>query len=684
LDTQRHAPVGRRRLPALGGVTASRTNYRDRGGDVYSDSDGPRSKSSSFRWLISTTLAGAVGTVSIAAVVFGSGDPRETEAALRTIVVGTSSQQQTVRPLEPQDKGLRWAVLKADRLVNMSDALLGRFLVHDTMRVTQNKRDVIINKAFVRLVARLTPVSNYEAERIPPFNPLRLYVAAGPQEDGTAQNVSDDSNDIATRLTEALGTALPATDGQELDTAEVTDIVMRAAVQFEEASSGTGGIRGAYRAEGANKPTAQELLAERSLRASLDSLPPNETRLAKTSGDSDEQVADLEARQVRVVKVGRGQTMTRILTDQGGDRLQVRAMIEAAKAILPDNGLVPGMEAHVTLVPSLTRTNVMEPARLSIFGEGQDHKLTIARNAAGEFMASAAPLTDRGSQAALGNDDQAAAQSLYTSFYHAALSHGLPHDLINQIMRIHAYETDFRRRVRGADQVEWFFEAREDDKGLDTSLGDLLMTAITTGGETFRFYRFRSQDGTVDFYDENGDTSRKFLMRRPVRGEGLRLSSGFGMRRHPILGYVRPHNGVDWSGPTGTPIMAAGAGTIEEAQRKGEYGNYVRIQHANGYKTSYAHLQRIAPGISDGVRVTQGQLIGYLGNTGLSSGPHLHYEVLINNRPVDPMSIQVPRDRKLAGNQQRDFQREKARIEQLLRRNPVSQRIVDQQTALRQ
>ena len=257
-------------------------------------------------------------------------------------------------------------------------------------------------------------------------------------------------------------------------------------------------------------------------------------------------------------------------------------------------------------------------------------------------------------------------------------------ETINQIMRIHAYETDFRRRVRGSDQIEWFFDAREDDKGLDTALGDLLMTSITTGGETQRFYRFRSQDGVVDFYDENGDTSRKFLMRRPVRGEGMRLSSGFGMRQHPILRFLRPHNGVDWSGPVGTPIMAAGAGLIEEAGRKGEYGNYVRIQHANGYKTSYAHMQRFAPGISEGVRVRQGQVIGFLGNTGLSSGPHLHYEVLINNRPVDPMSIQVPRDRKLTSNQLRDFQREKTRIEELMRRNPVSQRIVDQRTAAKQ
>jgi murein DD-endopeptidase MepM/ murein hydrolase activator NlpD len=685
LDIRRHAPVGRRRLPFLAG-TGGNISARGRHGDIFSDAGTNKtSKGGSFRWIVSTTLAGAVGAISVAAVVFGSGDRRETETALRQILAGPSAMSAAaIRTVEPQDKGLKWAIPKTDRLQNMSEALLGRFLVHDTMRVKRGTRDVIVNKGFVRLVARLAPVSTYEAERVPPFNPYRLYAAPGSQDDGSSQNVSDDAQDIATRLTEAIGNALPTEDGQELDTAEVAEIVLRSlAVQDESVPAGSS-IRGGFKAAGAGKATPQELLADRSLRAGLDRLPPNTTALTKTTADHDDAIEDLETRRVRVVKVTRGQTLTRILLENGGDRFQVRAMIEAAKAILPDSGLTPGMEAHVTVVPSLTRANVLEPARVSVFGEGQDHKLSIARNAAGEFVASATAISDRASQAAVGNDDQAATASLYTSFYHAALSHGLSDDTINQIMRIHAYETDFRRRVRGSDQVEWFFDAREDDKGLDTPLGDLLMTSITAGGETQRFYRFRSQDGVVDFYDENGDTSRKFLMRRPVRGEGMRLSSGFGMRQHPILRFVRPHNGVDWSGPTGTPIMAAGAGLIEEAGRKGEYGNYIRIQHSNGYKTSYAHMQRFAPGISDGVRVRQGQVIGYLGNTGLSSGPHLHYEVLINNRPVDPMSIQVPRDRKLTSNQLRDFQREKTRIEELLRRNPVSQRIVDQKTALRQ
>ena len=164
-------------------------------------------------------------------------------------------------------------------------------------------------------------------------------------------------------------------------------------------------------------------------------------------------------------------------------------------------------------------------------------------------------------------------------------------------------------------------------------------------------------------------------MRRPVRGEDVRITSGFGVRRHPILQVPKMHTGVDWACATGTPIMAAGSGVIEEAGRKGEYGNYIRIRHANGYKTAYGHMSRFAPGVSEGVKVRQGQIIGFVGSTGLASGPHVHFEVLVNSSYVDPMSIQVPRERQLAGKQLADFQKERARIDDLMRRNPVSTRV---------
>jgi murein DD-endopeptidase MepM/ murein hydrolase activator NlpD len=384
---------------------------------------------------------------------------------------------------------------------------------------------------------------------------------------------------------------------------------------------------------------------------------------------------DLEGREVRVIKAQRGDTLVRTLSRLGAEAWQARAMADAARSALPDGTLQPNQEVHVTLVPSVVRANRMEPIRFSVFGEGHDHKVTVTRNAAGEFVASASPIDERVLRAEVADDDHPLASSLYASVESTAERQGIPPDAILQILRIHAYETDFRQRVRAGDGFDFFFDVKEEDKGPDGSLGDLLATAITSAGETRKFYRFRTPDGAVDYYDEQGNTSRKFLMRRPVRGEDVRITSGFGVRRHPILQVPKMHTGVDWACATGTPIMAAGSGVIEEAGRKGEYGNYIRIRHANGYKTAYGHMSRFAAGVSEGVKVRQGQIIGYVGATGLASGPHVHFEVLVNSSYVDPMSIQVPRERQLAGKQLADFQKERVRIDELMRRNPVSTRV---------
>ena len=214
-----------------------------------------------------------------------------------------------------------------------------------------------------------------------------------------------------------------------------------------------------------------------------------------------------------------------------------------------------------------------------------------------------------------------------------------------------------------------FFDMK-DDQSTDGPPGQLLYTAISSGGAVYKFYRFRSADGVVDYYDEDGNNSKKFLIRKPVRGDDVRLTSGFGVRFHPLLNTRKMHTGVDWACAQGTPIIAAGNGTIEEVGHKGYYGNYIRIRHANGYQTAYGHMSRFG-NVQVGMKVRQGQVIGFVGSTGLSSGPHVHFEVLVNNRFVDPMSIQVPRERKLDGKDLAEFQKERARIEELMRRAPV-------------
>ncbi len=681
MDLRRHAPLARPLAHGLGARLRPIQASATRAFDIYGD--GTRRPGRSFKWLLTTSLAAGVGAVSVVAVVLGSAEPDDPYDVVRRITTrALIDRTSTTLRGQPTETGLRWAIPKSDRLQAMTATLSARFLIHDTMKVRRGPRDAIVKQSFVRLVARLAPVSAAEAEKIPVFNPYRLYASQGPNDASAA--ATDDSQEISTRVVELPGGLLPTDDGQQLDAQDVADIVLRAIAGQEEAPTGAAAIRGAIAPE-APRLSGEALLAKRSQRTAQEQMPPNTVALAKNVVESDDGVDDMEARQVKVVKVTRGLTLTRVLQSLGGDPTNIRAMVAASKPILADTDLVPGFEVHVTLVPSITRPNALDPARFSVFaGDEHDHKVTVARNSAGEFVASPTQMDERMVRTAIDPGEQAANASLYTSFYNSALSHGLPADLILQILRIHAYDTDFRRRVRGSDQIEWFFDTRDDEKGLDATLGDLLMTSISTGGETQRFYRFKTTDGVADYYDESGNTSRKFLMRQPVRGVGLRMASGFGMRRHPLLNYLRPHNGLDWAGPSGTPIMAAGVGTIEEAARRGEYGNYVRIRHANGYKTAYAHLSRFSPGISEGVRVTQGQIIGFIGTTGLSAGPHLHYEVHVNGQPVDPMSIQVPRERKLTANQLRDFLKEKSRVDDLLRRNPVSSRIVDQQAALRQ
>jgi murein DD-endopeptidase MepM/ murein hydrolase activator NlpD len=287
----------------------------------------------------------------------------------------------------------------------------------------------------------------------------------------------------------------------------------------------------------------------------------------------------------------------------------------------------------------------------------------VARNRGGDYVASTE---------AIGNDAKSAQASsratLYSSFYHAALHQRVPADTIHKLLRVHSYDVDFKQRVRPGDSFEMFFDGSNDDE-----VGELLYTSMTIDGESRKFYRFRTPDDVVDYYDEQGNSAKKFLMRNPVKGG--RYTSGFGARNHPLLKYRRQHTGVDWAAPSGTPILAAGDGTVEKVGREGGYGNYVRIRHANGFATAYAHMLRYAPGMQKGVTVKQGQIIGHVGSTGLSTGPHCHFEVMVNNQYVNPMTIQVPRGLQLTGRQLAEFQRERNRIEGLMQLDPVVSRV---------
>ncbi len=638
--------------------------YRGRGRrslrDMYDADHGATPPGGRFRWLFSTMLAAMVGSIAIFVVMYGSTDARDNPDSLLPALQRMSSgaMPTTLAPFFRKIEGLNWSIPKSDRIQITSGATSTRFVIHETVKMRRNGRDYIQAKPFVRLVARLAPPPESARDAIPAFNPFKLYADANPIAEGESGEFEPSANPNAViRVLELIGGILPVEDGQSLETAEVADIIVRAEslMRSPDGETPLDGI------------DAQAMTSMQSTQ--------NTTVLKKSASDDGDAEAGSEGDdggEVSVVRVNKGERLEQVLTRAGAEKWQAKAMVESARGVFRDSDLQPGLEVHYTQVASLTDNARKEPSQFSIFADGHVHKLTVRRGASGEFEASTTPFSGAAARALLEDDTtgQPRNASLYAGIYHALLLQNVPAETITQILKVHAYDTDYRRRIRAGDQIELFFDVKE-EAGSDLVLGELLYTSVTAGGETSRFYRFRSPDGSIDYFDDKGNNSKRFLLRRPVRGADVRLTSGFGVRFHPLLGDRKLHTGVDWAAPTGTPIVAAGNGVIEEAGRKGAYGNYVRIRHANGYQTAYGHMSRIAPNASAGVKVRQGQLIGYIGSTGLSSGPHLHFEVLVNTRFVNPMSIQVQREKQLDGKQLGDFQKELARVDELMHRSPV-------------
>ncbi len=317
---------------------------------------------------------------------------------------------------------------------------------------------------------------------------------------------------------------------------------------------------------------------------------------------------------------------------------------------------LPGNDGHRALL-SLTSNDLLDARRvrpglevtahvaddslnaLSIKLE-EGRRLLAKRTASGDYQAMALdarliarPMTVRG--------------SIKTSLYQDAQALGAEDQQVVDFAQVFAYDLDFQREVHPGDKFELVFDVMTDERGKVIRRGDVIYAALNGKAVDKAFYRYTTPDEDVtDYFQANGESSTKFLMKTPING--ARLSSRFGKRRHPISGYTRLHKGTDFAAPTGTPIYAAGNGVVERASRYGGYGHYIRIRHAKGYKTAYAHLSRYARGVKSGRRVKQGQIIGYVGSTGASTGPHLHYEVYKNGKAVDVMRLKLPTGRKLA------------------------------------
>jgi murein DD-endopeptidase MepM/ murein hydrolase activator NlpD len=382
----------------------------------------------------------------------------------------------------------------------------------------------------------------------------------------------------------------------------------------------------------------------------------------------------------RVHMVKKGESVAAILREQGATPDDIKAITALLGARGREGGVKEGEKLRILMGPASTAPGArLQPYRVIIATDTMV-EADVALSDLGRYVAVDVASMNTASETAdtslnSDDDDDGSGVRLYQSIYETALRNKVPMPVIDAMVRIYSYDVDFQRRVQPGDSFDVFY-AGEDEGSNSADKNEVLFASLTVGGETKKYYRFQTpDDGVVDYYDEDGKSAKKFLVRKPVANAIMR--SGFGGRRHPILGYVKMHTGVDWATAYGTPIFAAGNGVIEKAQLEGGYGKYIRIKHNNGYETAYGHMSAFAKGMEPGKHVRQGQVIGFVGSTGMSTGPHVHFEILVNGRFVDPMRIKLPRGRALEGAMMASFEKQRNQLDAMMAGRPGGHMISD-------
>jgi len=396
------------------------------------------------------------------------------------------------------------------------------------------------------------------------------------------------------------------------------------------------------------------------------------------AGDSPGSLRGMPGVSTRMLTIENGGTLMGMLQDAGVSQQDALSVIDAMRDIYSPRSVRAGQvfEANFGLEDALFPKRFIEAPR---------PETTQLRLLSLTF----APAIDREVRVELSSPDSYTAQEIAkelvaqykhagatidSSLYLAAMQAGIPAAIVVEMIHMFSYDVDFQRDVQPGDEFEVFFDHYYTPEGVSAKPGQIMTASMTLSGTKRTLYRFETPEGP-EFFDENANSARSLLMKTPV--DGARISSTFGARRHPVLGYTRMHQGIDFAVATGTPIMAAGNGTVETAGRAGGYGNLLVIRHANGFSTAYGHLSRFADGVRKGARVRQGQVVAYSGATGLATGPHLHYEVRENGTQVNPATIKVASGRKLEGTELEQFVSERSRIDQLVASLPMQTQVAE-------
>ena len=630
-------------------------------------------RSASLRWLAGASLAGLCGVTLIGAALYLDLDSQYDFAEAPEFAA-------PARPADGQEEGVNPG--KGDRLLRPVDIVSDKQTFKVPTSIKIGDKEVVKARPFTRLQTTLTLTPTGFADAVPAFNPLKLMnggadIADAPPDPGPVQ----DDAEVTFRIEDLTPADMEQTKG-ELSPAEAEAQVvetLRAPADAQRApaqslppqmllmrTSRAGGealrALSAYATVGNVAPSTPFASIE------VRMIPENVTNAVKSNPDDGSPSE-------RLVQMRHGETFEDVLKANGASPEAVAAILTAFGVKRGESPVGEGQK--IILRPEETAVRGEKPriARISVYADDQ-LKATVAITDSGAYAPVVRRAVEGPRKPMAVDEDAGGGMSLYQSLYETTLKQGVPRPIIDILARVFANDVDFQRSTAAGDSIEAFYSDPDDVNPRP----ELLCASMTVRDQTFKFYRFQTpDDNMVDFYDENGRSMRKFLVRKPIAdGE---MTSPFGMRYHPILHYARMHTGVDWAGPIGTPIFAAGNGVIIKAGWDSGYGRRVEIQHANGYVTTYNHMSGFGRGVVEGVRVVQGQTIGYLGETGLATGPHLHYEVIINGNFVDPMAIKLARTREFDGKMLAAFKRERDRIDQLMAQSPSAAAMAEKPAA---
>jgi murein DD-endopeptidase MepM/ murein hydrolase activator NlpD len=620
----------------------------------------------SVQWFSGTILTGVCGAALMGGAVFAALDgetnfaaaPERFEMALRGALGGSGE-----RPSGPR---------KTDRLPPISETAVASQVLRVPTSSRLGERELVRVRPFIRVSGNLSLSVSDLSANIPPFNPQKLLTDSVGAADDTPAAAPDAEVSFVTcdfmpnaprgKVTTAnceLASLLPRvkpTTQVSLDDVmtRVRNVASFAGAEAPRLASAvtTGSLKLNYAAEGDTDPYV-------GFEARI--VPENITLLPKTTSQATGGTDWSE----RLVVVKKGETVGSILRELGATPDRIKAIAAVLGARAREGGVKEGQKLRVLGAPA--GPGYMLPLRIIIAGESAI-EAAVALSDMGKYVpVDVHNVATDVADAAEDDVDDGSGVRLYQSLYETALRNNVPRPVVEELVRIYSYDVDFQRKVQPGDSFEVLYTG-DDEYG--EGRYEVRYAALNVGGETKRYYRYQTtDDGLFDYYDESGKSAKKFLVRKPV-AYGI-MRSGYGARHHPLLHYMKQHTGVDWAAPMGTPIFAAGNGTIDEIGFKGGYGKYVRLRHANGYQTAYGHMTAFARGLEVASRVRQGQVIGFVGSTGLSTGAHVHYEILVNGRFVDPMRIRLPRGRVLDGRTLATFEKDRDQLDALLAHAPA-------------